>query len=159
MHPCEIEADKAFLDMYPKSTETVNTQPLSDDKAKTFLTLTMMEAGKIPEPFKHEQLRGQELPFASAVILQRINAMKLPIQFTMAALLSPYALCNEIGGAVVFLCDCLRHHRDRVVTMSEITGLYPWGFYKPEVLKTIIDVYMKTGRHPWAKVYGVSSAK
>lgn len=153
-HPWQIETSPAALLDYPSTKDSRNCQPMTQEQAKLYFTLTMMDLdGDTRRPF--DPAKSTDLPFASDVLWKRITGMELPIQVTPGVLFAPAALCDRIAGAVVYLIDLLQTYGDanRLITMSDVAKLYPWGFYKEEVLYGIVNNYMKARVHPWSPVY------
>lgn len=136
--------------LYPDSRSESNTHPLDEDGAELYLLCASRPwiTDRSPLPYDH-------MPLGSQIIHARVEGMKLPIRFTTAALVAASALGTNPGKAVVVLCDCLSAYEGDAVTFEKLTALYPWGFYKDEVFREIVDEWMKTGKHKWAHVYNV----
>jgi len=139
--------------MYPSSKEAKNTTRMTMEGTSFYLSCTMAELARKKDNREPPVLKDEELPFLSAIVKKRIEAMKLPISFSPEALIALNALCDRPGSAVLFLIDCLNEYKDQEVGMSELAELYPWGFYKEDVMIEIIDNFMKPRKHPWSEIY------
>jgi len=74
---------------------------------------------------------------AMSIILKRIKAFKLPIEFTATGLLAVECLSGgNPSKLIVILIDCLNEHRGRTdVSLKDLSDMYPFGFYNDETLK------------------------
>ncbi len=151
-HPWKIEPGAAMAD-YPKSDSQKNMQNMTPEQTQLYFYLTMADVDPANwKPFEPKD--GVKLPFYADVLWRRIQGMELPITVTTAVLFAPQALCDRVAGAVVYLVDLLQRFEGRpLITMKDVADLYPWGFYKEEVLHSIVDDYMKARVHPWSPVY------
>jgi hypothetical protein len=138
------------MNEYPQSTLKENSVPMDEDGAHLFALCLSKEWCGDDSP-----LSPEDMPLGSQIINARIVGMTLPIKFTTAALVAAGALGINPGKAVVVLCDCLSAYENQTVSVKKLAELYPWGFYNDEVFRSIVDDWMKTGKHKWAHVYNV----
>ena len=139
------------MKIYPDSKSVHFTRPMSRNASELFLLAVSLD---FPEPVeKVEGLEEGDYPLSAMIIKKRVEALKLPISFSISGLLALAALADNPGKAVVGLCDCLSAFEGQEVTAGKVAGLYPWGFYNDEAFVGIIDGWMKTGKHKWAHIY------
>lgn len=136
--------------MYPDSNSKQCTQPLDPRGSELFLLLSFAESGR-KELTSAEYT--EDLPFLSKIILKRIEAYSLPIQFTKESLLAVNCLCSTPGDAIILLVDCLNKFEKKLVTVKDLVTCYPWGFYTKDSVGDIIDNYMKPRKHKWSEIY------
>jgi len=94
------------------------TEPLDKVACEHLVKLVMGTADAKTE--KLEKAHKDDYPFTSRVVESRVEAMKLPIKFTDAALLAVdiFAKGNP-GNAVLFLIDSLNHYEGKTVTLHD----------------------------------------
>ncbi len=99
--------------------------PLSDGSAELLLRLILGVKGG-----GELKVKPDDLPFPSKIVAKRIEALKLPIKFTNAALIAVSVFADNPGKAVLFLMDALNKFEGKTLTLDAIcTDLYPFGFY------------------------------
>lgn len=145
-----LEKKEKKVSQYPDSKSKENMSPLDEEGAELYALCLHSAWDEARNPLPQDCM-----PLGSQIIHARIIGMKLPIKFTDSALVAASALGINPGKAVVVLCDCLSAYEGGTVTIEKLTDLYPWGFYKDEVFRQIVDEWMKTGKHKWSHVYSV----
>lgn len=126
------------------------TEPLEKEYSGVLTTLLLQV-----NITKSDDMPGdKELPFTSKVVKKRIEVMKLPIEFTDAALLSIDIFTQgNPGRAVVFLIDALTKFENGIVSLNDVCEkLYPMGFYTEEALEEYIDG-CKDRKYKWSEIY------
>lgn len=122
------------------------------------LTMCLMDEekrGVITDPAEFK-MPPDELPPYASIIYKRVNGLKLPILFSEAAYMAASVIAPNLGSAVVILCDCLNFLERKTVTAKILAHeLYPYGFYKMDILRRIVDSEMKSGNHKWSHIYNL----
>jgi hypothetical protein len=112
---------------------------------------------------EHAEIAETDYPFLSQIVKKRVEALKLPIKLSPAALIAVNAFTDRPGSAVVLLIDALNKYtteedyknwlqkkpspEPREITVSDLCMLYPEGFYTEAALTDLIDNTMKA-HHP-----------
>lgn len=86
-------------------------------------------------------------------IYKTINALNLPILISDGAYKIIPEYIDDTKSAIVMLCDLLTYFSRTTATASDVRELYPFGFYKEEIVKKIIVGELMPGRHPWSHVF------
>lgn len=94
-----------------------------------------------------------DTPLYIKILMKRVEAMKLPIKFTPAALIAIGTLVNNVGDVVALLIDCLNKFQGQTIDVEKLSKLYPTGFYDEESFTTYVDDYLKPRKTSWAKIY------
>src|SRR4030042_1767272 len=134
------------------------THPMTDDDTSIFSLALLIEIR--PDKITDEQMNivtdfvGED--FFIKVLENRIEVMKLPITFTIGAKLSILSFAKVIGHMIIILIDCLtKYYVDKpvVIDCQKLIELYPFGFYREEVVIDYVDNYLKPRKVKWAEIY------
>ena len=133
--------------------------PFEEYQTRLFIMFTM-EDKKKPEERKFindfinsDDYNGQ---FITKVLKKRIEAFKLEdkINDEVLAMWICFGISSP-GAAIIYLIDLLEfyetHHRK--ADISDISNIYPFGFYDENTLLFIIDNIMKPNRSIFSKIY------
>lgn len=80
-----------------------------------------------------------EVPFLISIALKRVDALSLPISFSLGGLLAFGVFPDRAGASIAMLIDLLGEYRNKTVTLQDIMKVYPFGFYNEEALIRRID--------------------
>ena len=101
-----------------------------------------------------EDLSESDCTFLMNVIQKRIDIMKIPIKFSVSAMIACEALSEGVvGKMVIILVDCLNEYEGQEITVDKVANLYPFGFYNEEVFTDYVDNYLKPRKVNWAHTY------
>jgi hypothetical protein len=123
-------------------------EQLDEETLLTLLSLAKMEINKNPAPELPE-----EASFLSRIVRKRIEAMKLPINFTEYAYIAINLLVDRPGSAIILLIDTLNKYEGQIVTIKMLAELYPMGFYDEASLIKVIDEEIKPRKRKWSEIY------
>ena len=134
-----------------------DSEMLRDDaSARLFIQLSMMEATEGASVCSFEEIKnvfGSEMPFPIGVVVKRVEALKLPIQFTKAAWIAFSIFPDRVGGVVLMLIDLLNEYEDKLVSFADIIEMYPYGFYTEKAMMDRIENHVKKGEFKYSFVY------
>ena len=140
---------------YKKAESTKFTSPLSEDTSDLLLKLFMVDADCKKTGNKGPTIEECRKDAMCDLIMKRIDAFKLPLNFTPTGLLALTFLTEgRPGKAVVGLVDILTKFEGKdEITMSDIYDLYPNGMYNEKTFEDYIDNYLKPNKVKWAEIY------
>ena len=117
--------------------------PLGKDVISDLFTAIQMDQGsKDPVSFgtfASIGIKEEEVPFGIGLVLKRIDAMKLPISFTLGGILTFGIIPDRAAAAVIMLIDLLEEYKGKTVTVEDVFTAYPYGFYKEESMLARAD--------------------
>ncbi len=128
----------------------LQSEAMNEDGSSIFIQCTLAELSGASIDLEAKDF---EIPFLTQIILQRIKAFSLPIEFTPCAALAINALVNNPGKAIALLVDALNKYRGEVVNMDKLANLYPNGFYTEDSFEKYVDEYLKPRKVKWAEIY------
>ena len=137
---------------------------------ETMIKETAKDLGFIPKyvPMTHEQtlmfigaLGGineeeykKNIPFSIQILDKRIEALKLPITFTIQAKVLAMILTDgNPGKMMTVLIDALTRFENKEIDSHDITRLYAIGFDSDESFQDYVETYIKTKKIKWSEIY------
>jgi hypothetical protein len=127
--------------------------PMDEEQSKLFTTACLLEGRQPGQDDLAALEKSLSEQFFIKVLDKRIEAMKLPIQFSQTGKMAALAFVKVVGAMVVLLIDCLNAYEGKTITTAELADLYPIGFYDEATLERYVDDYMKPRRVKWSDVY------
>lgn len=116
--------------------------PLSPEQSRMMIQATVMDMSDGEKAMSQSDVARmfpEGVPFPIGVVTKRIDAMKLPISFTLGALLMTSIMPDRAAGVVIMLIDLLSEYEGQVVTVKKVAQKYPFGFYSEDALIERID--------------------
>jgi hypothetical protein len=143
--------DKPWVDVIKPTYKT-----LTADQAMLLAESIAIELHEETDPHPDVLARlGADLDMIPLVkILQkRIDALKLPIKFTVPGKMAVLALTDVPGQVMALLVDCLNAYEDKEVGAGHLANLYPWGFYSAVSFNQYVETLIKTRKVKWSELY------
>ena len=133
--------------------------PFKEFQTKLFVMFTM-EDKKKPEDriFINDFINSDDYnnQFLTKVLKKRIEACELSnmINEEVLAMWVCFSISSP-GAAIIYLIDLLEFYETykRKAEISDISNIYPFGFYNENTLLFIIDNIMKPNKSIWSKIY------
>jgi len=120
-----------------------NSVPMDEETSKMFLQACAMDMqGRTPvdmKTFIDMGIPENEVPFGTAAVLKRIDAMRLPISLTIGAAVLFSTFPDRIGGAILMLVDLLTAYEGKTIGVEDVVREYPYGFYSEDALIARLD--------------------
>ena len=141
----------------------IRSVPLSKSQSDNFIAITINKENldKVYVSFEEFENEFGDTLFLQSILLKRVFSMELPIRFRLDAIFGLNCFVDRAGYVVMLLIDCLQNFgkidvKDpklfNVVTIDDLTKLYPYGWYSEDIIK-FIEERIKTRKELWSFIY------